>query len=232
MTRVKNLSSIFGNRSIRTIIAVPFIIQIILTAGIIGYLSIHNRRRSEAELFNKISDAAAAQTQKNIEHLLNESHQVLRANAIHIQYGGINQSGTLDLTEIFCKQIQENEDSQSIENIYFGDKNGNFVGNLAVNQTELIRVDNKFRPTPPAPIAQKARSMLRPRSVRAIAAKWHARATSLHQKVVAKNVSKRSIMRELHRIVKTVRQVCVGVWVVGDFLVSTTFLGILINAHT
>jgi len=116
----KSLSKI----SLRSILTIPFIIQTLLVAGLVGYFSFQNGQQAVKEIAHQLYGGINTQIELHLKHFLGTPHQInhLNANAF---YQGLPDVNSIEVLEhYFWKQIQV---FNSVNSISFGYKEGGVV---------------------------------------------------------------------------------------------------------
>lgn len=117
----KNVSKL----SLGTLLIVPFVLQILVTVGIIGYLSFKNGQKAvndlASQLMDEVSDRAAARLDDYLEipHLIN----AINDSAIRLNQLDVNDLSSFE--KHFWQQIQLFE---SVGFIYFANEDGELIG--------------------------------------------------------------------------------------------------------
>ena len=136
----KSLSKI----SLRSILTIPFIIQTLLVAGLVGYFSFQNGQQAVKEIAHHLHDNISARIEGHLKQFLDTPHQInrLNANAFYQELPDVNSLKILEY--YFWKQIQV---FNSVNSISFGYKEGGIVnagregkkGSLYVISTDTFK---------------------------------------------------------------------------------------------
>ncbi|NES02016.1 MAG: hypothetical protein F6K22_03735 [Okeania sp. SIO2F4] len=110
--------------SIRWIVAIPFIVQIILVVGIVEYLSIRNSQNSINELSLKLRQEVTRRVQQYLKTYLSTPFVVNGMNSNAIESGALNIQDVESAQYYLWKQIQLFE---SVPNVGFGNEKGDFI---------------------------------------------------------------------------------------------------------
>ncbi|NEQ39228.1 MAG: response regulator [Okeania sp. SIO3I5] len=107
------------------ILIVPFILQIFLVVGLIGWLSWRNGKQSVEELANRLNQEISRRIVDRLKTYLTRPHQINKINAdtINQQYLDLKNVGAWQ--NYFWQQIQQFE---TVSYIYFGNNERQFVG--------------------------------------------------------------------------------------------------------
>lgn len=106
------------------VITVPFISLIVVTVGIVTWISIRNSQQAAEELAARVSERIAISVDEHVRDFADAPHLFLQMNEAAVR------TGNLDLTDIGRLEghlLQQVRLSKSIDAIYFGDSAGNFL---------------------------------------------------------------------------------------------------------
>ncbi|MCC3474095.1 MAG: response regulator [Microcoleus sp. PH2017_13_LAR_U_A] len=124
---------------LRTVLIVPFVLQIVGTAGLVGYLSYTNGQKA----VNNLADRLAAQIGDRVVHYLDTylsaPHSINRINADAVRQKTINLQDLRQLERYLSFQLKQFD---SPTTIIFGSKRGDFVGSdRTIGQNLIMRSD-------------------------------------------------------------------------------------------
>ncbi len=110
---------------LRTVLIVPFVIQIFAAVGLVGYLSFRNGQRAVAELVNQLTEETSTRIEQRVINYLNKSQ-----NTLWLNHGGV-KSGNLDLNDFeklrrYFWQVVHQGDYEGY--LSYGNEEGEFVG--------------------------------------------------------------------------------------------------------
>jgi len=129
----QNLSKGFSKISLRTLLIVPFVVQIVGTVGLVSYLSVRNGQQAVDDLVADLQNEVSERVNQHLDAYLTVPVHLNRMNFDLIDLG-IIQSWDLKAWEnYFYRQLQLSD----ISYINFGGANGTFLG-IAKNQTEQL----------------------------------------------------------------------------------------------
>ena len=123
------LASTFLGRKLRTVLIVPFALQIISAVGLVGYLATENGQRAIAMLANDLMEEVEGKIAERIGTYIKHPHTINQLNQAAIELGQLDPTDLKSLEKHFWKQSQIFED---VGYIQFGNEAKEFVG-LAVN---------------------------------------------------------------------------------------------------
>jgi len=122
MKKLKN--KLLSKFSLRSFLTIPFIIQILLVAGLVGYFSFQNGQKAVKEIAHQLHNKISAQIEGHLKQFLDTPHQINQLNA-NAFYQGLPDVNSLKILEYyFWKQIQV---FNSVNSISFGYKEGGIV---------------------------------------------------------------------------------------------------------
>lgn len=130
-----------GQYSLRVVLTVPFILQIFIAVGLVGYLSFKNGKKAVNQLANQLMQEVSHRIESNIEVYLNTPHQI-NQNKLDAVF-----SGFLDMQDLQPWEKYLWRQVQSYPYINFtsvGNKNGEYrTGEKLSNGSLMINVAGK-----------------------------------------------------------------------------------------
>ena len=78
------------SRTLRTVLIVPFVLQIFATVGLVGYLSFKNGQKAVNEIADRLMAEVGSRVEQNLGSYLTVPHQVNQINAAAIELGTLN----------------------------------------------------------------------------------------------------------------------------------------------
>ncbi|MEQ9671334.1 PAS domain S-box protein [Coleofasciculus sp. G2-EDA-02] len=107
---IKSLNSILTNVAVnlplRTVLIVPFVLQIVGTVGLVGYLSYKNGQRAVENIAYQLIDEVDKRVEQNVYHYLEIPHQVTQNLAAAIRTGVVDWKNFSGLERYFAQQLQ------------------------------------------------------------------------------------------------------------------------------
>lgn len=94
------------SRTLRTVLIVPFVLQIFATVGLVGYLSFKNGQKAVNEIADRLMAEVGSRVQQNLGTYLTVPHQVNQINAAAIELGTLNLQNVPVLQRHFWRQLQ------------------------------------------------------------------------------------------------------------------------------
>ena len=127
--------------SLRTVLIVPFLVQIFATVGLTGWLSLRNGQKAVNDLANQLRNEVSSRVQQHLETYTDTPHQVNQINTNAIRSGLLNLEDFLLLEDYFWQQIQF---FSQVSYIQFGNAQGEFIGIERMNNgTFNVEVKDK-----------------------------------------------------------------------------------------
>ncbi|MBD3560816.1 hypothetical protein H6S82_18465, partial [Planktothrix sp. FACHB-1355] len=124
-TKTPIFQKIFGKISLRTVLIVPFALQIVGIVGIVGYLSYKNGQTAIANLASQLQSQASSRISQHLDTLLVTPHQINQMNLAAYELGNLNLEDLELLGRYFYKQMQIFKD---VGYVNFGSVKGEFIG--------------------------------------------------------------------------------------------------------
>ncbi|WP_413165634.1 adenylate/guanylate cyclase domain-containing protein [Capilliphycus salinus ALCB114379] len=114
-----------ANVSLRTVLIVPFITQVVTTVGLVGYFSYYNAQQAVNDLASQLRNELTARINQQLGSYINALHSINRLNVDAIVQGEIDFiSG--DGVNQFLQQIKI---APYVNSVYCGEEQtGNFIG--------------------------------------------------------------------------------------------------------
>ena len=123
----------FKKFPLKTVLIVPFILQIVTTVGLVGYFSFTNGRESVDTLAIKLTKEISTRIQQHILDYLDESHKVLRVTNDSMKSGNPDDYTFRRMRLVFWQIIVQ---QKLATNLFFGNEQGEYLS-LEIN------LDNK-----------------------------------------------------------------------------------------
>ncbi|MEQ8960176.1 MAG: PAS domain-containing protein, partial [Coleofasciculus sp. C2-GNP5-27] len=133
------LANVAGNLHLRIVIIVPFVLQIVGTVGLVGYLSYRNGQRAVENLTYQLIDEVDERVEQNVYHYLESPHQVTQNLAAAIRTGVIDWKNFPGLERYFAQQLQIHSTVSGI-GIATEEKDFLTVGKSLASDSLIIRV--------------------------------------------------------------------------------------------
>ncbi|MEG3840994.1 ATP-binding protein [Microcoleus sp. herbarium14] len=94
------------SRTLRTVLIVPFVLQIFAAVGLVGYLSFKNGQKAVNEIADRLMAEVGSRVEQNLGTYLSVPHQVNQINAVAIELGTLNLQDIPVLQRHFWRQLQ------------------------------------------------------------------------------------------------------------------------------
>ncbi|QSJ14241.1 HAMP domain-containing protein [Nostoc sp. UHCC 0702] len=135
------LFTISTKLSLRTVLVVPFILQISAAVGLTGYLSLRNGQKAVNDVAAQLQTEISQRVEQNLQSYLEPLHKVNQANDIAISIGEFNIKDNAKLERYFFEQLKIYTD---INLIGFANLNRELFSAERYSDGSLtIRVSNK-----------------------------------------------------------------------------------------
>jgi two-component system sensor histidine kinase ChiS len=114
-----------GQVPLRTVLIVPFVLQIVGTVGLVGYLSFRNGQKSVNELTTQLRQEITAHIQDRLDAFVATPTLITKINQAEFSQQRLNVEDTQALERYFWQQIQF---FKSMTYISFSNARGEYVG--------------------------------------------------------------------------------------------------------
>ncbi|MGL5061320.1 MAG: ATP-binding protein [Microcoleus sp.] len=121
----QRIAKISGKMRLRTVLVVPFVLQIAAAVGLVGYLSFSNGQRTVNDLAGQLTDEIFARIQDNLNPYLATPHQINQNNAAAIRLRQLNFQNLAAWEPLFLEQIKIFD---SVNSIVAGSEQQGFIG--------------------------------------------------------------------------------------------------------
>lgn len=124
--------------SLSSLFILPFIVQVSLAVGLTGWLSIRNGQRAVNDVAQQLRQEVANRIEQKLVDFLIAPQRLNQLNQRAIELGHIDPDDLDTLYEHFLIQSQE---FPTVESIFFGHANGEFIGigHFNQNRYQLMR---------------------------------------------------------------------------------------------
>lgn len=128
---------------LRMVLIVPFVIQLALVAGLVGYISSRNGQRAVNEVAHNLRSEIAARIEEHLRAFLATPHGINRINANALRQGVLDATDPAILERYFWEQLQIFD---SVTSIYFGNTAGGLVdaGRESIDGSLYVIVTDDF----------------------------------------------------------------------------------------
>ena len=104
----------FNEIPLRTVLIVPFVLQILGVVGIVGYLSYRSGQEAVEELTNALMTEIGDRITQNLDHYLHTSDEIAQINAKAIRLGLLDWQNKSKLEDYFIAQINTFSEISSV----------------------------------------------------------------------------------------------------------------------
>ncbi|MFZ1029268.1 MAG: ATP-binding protein [Limnoraphis robusta] len=137
------ISKLFGQVSLRTLLTVPFVLQMLAIVGLTGYLSWLNGEKAVNKLVNQLQDEVSDRIEQKLYSFLETPKLVTEINEKAVLSGELDLQNTSELQRRILQQIQIFD---TVNFIQFGTAQGNYMG-IARHQDKFLSIDIKDKTT-------------------------------------------------------------------------------------
>ena len=118
------LKKLIGNAPLRTILIVPFVLQIIGAVGIVGYLSFRNGQKAVNDLASQLRTEVSNRIDQHLDSQLDTARHLAQVNGDAFDVGLLDPKDLDKISRYFWKQMQ----LFNVGYIGFGAPGGEFTG--------------------------------------------------------------------------------------------------------
>lgn len=133
--RLMSLHRLTGRLPLRTILIIPFVVQILAVEAIVGYLSFRTGQRAVADITRQLRTEVTAHTLQRLESYLTLPQVINQVNADAMRLGTLDSQAFETLHRHFWQQSQQ---FPEVSYLYFGTSTGDIVGVERKPSGELV----------------------------------------------------------------------------------------------
>ncbi|MEQ9236320.1 PAS domain S-box protein [Coleofasciculus sp. E2-BRE-01] len=133
------LANVAGKLPLRTVIIVPFVLQIVGTVGLVGYLSYRNGQKTVDNLAYQLIDEVDERVEQNVSHYIEIPQHITQNLAAAIRTGVVDWKNFPGLERYFAQQLQIYDTVSSMA-IVTEEREFLNVGKLLASDSLVIRV--------------------------------------------------------------------------------------------
>lgn len=111
--------------SLKILLIVPFVMQVIAAVGITGWLSVQNGREATQELAPQIGQEVTNTIEAHVRGYINAPLEILQAHGAMARAGYLNFENLNSLNKLFWQQMRQ---AQSLYFFYAANPRGQFIG--------------------------------------------------------------------------------------------------------
>ncbi|MBW4486478.1 MAG: response regulator [Trichocoleus desertorum ATA4-8-CV12] len=112
-----------GKVPLRTVLVVPFILQIFVAVGLTGYLSLRNGQKAVNELATRLQTEVSNRVNQHLDNYAAATRYLTQIDGEQIDLGLLNPSDADRLAQFFSKQVK----TYNVGYILYGSKTGEFI---------------------------------------------------------------------------------------------------------
>jgi C4-dicarboxylate-specific signal transduction histidine kinase len=121
---LKRFKQLASNIRLRTVLIVPFVVQIVGTVGLVGYFSFKNGQATIADLANQLMEQASDRVDQHLNSYLSIPDKLININLRAIERQKIDPKNVSGIADLFWQQVKEFD----ISYINYGLTTGEFAG--------------------------------------------------------------------------------------------------------
>lgn len=103
---LKKFINIPAKLSLRTVLIVPFILQIFAAVSLTGYISLKNGQKAVNNVATQLQAEISRRVEQNLQKYLETLHQINQANEVAINIGGLDIQNSAKLENYFVEQLK------------------------------------------------------------------------------------------------------------------------------
>jgi two-component system, sensor histidine kinase ChiS len=138
------VSGISGKFSLRTVLIVPFAIQVFGAVGLTGWLALRNGQQAVNDVATQLRREVASRIELKLNGYLATAHLINQANIDAARIGNLNVQNVESMRRYFWQQIQT---FNTVSFIYVGTSRGEFIGFKRLEDSSLNFVLKSDRST-------------------------------------------------------------------------------------
>ncbi|HBW56730.1 MAG TPA: hypothetical protein DEF27_02565, partial [Oscillatoriales bacterium UBA8482] len=147
------LAKTIGKLPLRTVLILPFVVQITATVGLVGYFSFKNGQKDIENLAQQLINQVSNRVQENLQFFLETPEQINQTNSNQIKLGFLNTNNLYPWEKYLWRQVQlypditfigiaTNQNKQRTgQKLLNGDLQVNLVGDEVGNNFYAFKLD-------------------------------------------------------------------------------------------
>ncbi|MBF2019472.1 MAG: response regulator [Hydrococcus sp. C42_A2020_068] len=128
------MTNLFSQIKLRTILVVPFVLQIVGTVGLVGYLSFKNGQEAIADLANQLMKQASDRVDRHLDNYLATPQHINQINLDAIELGLLDLQNFKQIGHYFWRQMRVFD----VGYINFANEKGEFIGVERTDDDRLL----------------------------------------------------------------------------------------------
>lgn len=134
-------AKVAGKLPLRTVLIVPFVVQIVGTVGLVGYLSFKSGQESVEDLAQQLMAQVGERVSDRLTNYLQAPQNAVAANRLTVERGLLNINDFEQLQQQLWQQLTLNP---SLEELFFGNESGEEIGYGRFQSEELVKTAEKL----------------------------------------------------------------------------------------
>lgn len=122
---INKIRPFLKNIPLRSVLIVPFVALILITAGLNSYFSYANGKKAVDEVVSLLLERIATQIEQHLVNFLETPAQIDATNKDMLQHGLLDPTNPIMLQQYFLSEVQLNS---TITSVYFANPQGGIVG--------------------------------------------------------------------------------------------------------
>ncbi|MEM7035272.1 MAG: cache domain-containing protein, partial [Chloroflexota bacterium] len=136
-----SILNLIGRIPIRVILIIPFVIQILIIVGLIGYLSLRSGQQAVNNVTTQLVSKSITGINLRVLNYLNTPHLFHQVNAAAVQSGDLDLNDFPQLETYFWHQTGLED---AVPYVYWGNESGEFIGvQRLLDGRKLVKVRNE-----------------------------------------------------------------------------------------
>ena len=134
---VRSSSKLYRKIPLRTVLIVPFVVQIVGTVGLVGYFSFRNGQQAVNDLILQLQNSTSTRVQQYLSQYIAEPLKINEINGYALNSGLIAPEDFQSLARIFWKQLQVHQ----VSYLSYGNVQGKYIG-VTLDSKDKTRIVN------------------------------------------------------------------------------------------
>ncbi|MBD2119866.1 hybrid sensor histidine kinase/response regulator [Trichocoleus sp. FACHB-262] len=127
-----------GKVPLRTVLIVPFILQIFVAVGLTGYLSLRNGQKAVNELATRLETEVSNRVNQHLDNYAATTRYLTQIDGEQIDLGLLNPADADRLSQFFSKQVK----IYNVGYILYGSKTGEFIASGYYRESSIPKHGN------------------------------------------------------------------------------------------
>ena len=118
------VSKVFGQLPLRTVLIVPFLVQIVVTVGLVEYISLRSEQKAVETLIVDLGEEISDRIEQKVLSFLEKPHLLLQNTLVVTKNGNLNLD---DFPQLQCFLLAQIQQSNSFNHLGFGNEKGELL---------------------------------------------------------------------------------------------------------